>query len=127
MKQVLTFEQENKLISRAVGFDVTGLAPHEYGSAVKKALVKSLLKETGQRRELRRLNQSVRHINALEAQVAEGQREISTLIALLERDDEESEKADTDPAPPENNNQDEAYNAWDMQTRYPNLAPRKVG
>ena len=128
MKQVLTFEQKQKLITRAVS-GYTSANGDVYIDALEDALIKSLLKGTEQRRELRRLNQSVRHINALEAQVREQESDISTLEGLLDREDnEDSSVADTDPAPsPEISAMEEAYKEWDFRTRYPNLAPRKVG
>lgn len=138
MKQELTYEQEEKLIGRAVGYSVIGLSPHEYGTSVKKALVKALLKNTEYRRELRRLNQTVRHVKALEEQNTVLEQEVACLTDLLDKEDEEN--ADTDPAPPEfvavSVNQSggittgvmqESYNEWDMRTRYPNLIPRGDG
>lgn len=150
MKQEhLTYEQEQNLIARAIGVPSSSLKDKgiitNYSQGLERALVKALCKNTEMRRELRRLNQSVRHINALEAQVAAQNDEINCLIELLDREDEE-DRADTDPAElqvccphdlnivkPEDNfpvnnvpspTMEQAYNEWDMRTRYPNLIPR---
>lgn len=125
-----TYEQEMNLIARAIGIPSSSMKEKgiitNYSQALENALVKALLKNTEQRRELRRLNQGVRHVKSLEDQVRYLQAEIEVLNELLDREDEENSNTDPAPAPTESKETSEAYANWDMRTRYPDLKPRSA-
>lgn len=126
-----------------------------YIESLEDALIEKVEQCRRQRRELRRLNNSVRYINAVDVKNQVLVSEVLVLSELLDR--ENAEDADTDPsalAPTEDNfptqqangnnnvqigtavsvNQtagvirglNENYNEWDMRTRYPKLNIRGV-
>lgn len=115
-----------------------------YVERLEDALVEKVELCQRQRKELRRLNMSVRYINSVDVQNQVLMSEVIVLNELL--DNEKVENADTDPsrlAPDEDNfptatavsvNQsggicaggvtvglNESYNEWDMRTRYTNI------
>lgn len=141
MNKLITIEQKQKLLRRAVD-GLSSANGDAYIDALEDALVKALVQRTSQRKELQRLNQQVRFINSLVAHNDKLQDDVETLIAVLDRED--SEQSDTDPTQltvvednfPTNQvnaisvNQSgginvgaptpvtESYDAWDMRTRY---------
>ncbi len=147
MKQEITEKQFRDLIRRATGTDTRDMPQSTAVVLLEHALVKALLQKTEQRRELRRLNESVKYINSLILANLELESEVCALSALLDGDDEEN--SDTDPSElnsccahdlnlqrPEDNfpvnnvpspTMEEAYKEWDLANRYPSLQPRKVG
>ncbi len=114
-----------------------------YAESLEDALVEKVEQCMRMRKELRRLNQSVRYINAIDTQNQVLVSEIITLSELLDRDN--AENADTDPsklAPEEDNfptsvasvgqtggitvgsvqvGLNESYNEWDLRTRFTNV------
>lgn len=127
MKPELTIKQHCDIIRRVIGNPDT-MSKETIIFLLEHALVKALGKNSEQRRELRRLNQSVRYIKALETQVQSLENEVNSLVELLDRDDEENN--DTDPAPAPINvvsqTISQSYEDWDLATRFPSLKPRVV-
>ncbi len=156
MKQekFLTYEQKINLIARAIEVPVSSLLATKSGKeiltnytlALEEALVKVLTQKSEMRRELRRLNESTKYINSIVAENSSLKEELCCLYEMLDRDGEEH--TDTDPSElnsccphdlnlvkaednfPVNNvpspTIEQAYNEWDMRTRFGTLGPRKV-
>jgi hypothetical protein len=145
MKTVLSNEQKDKLINRACpGFTAEEKVKLNFAwcETLEEALIKALVKNSAQRKELRRLNEQVKHINALVDQNKYLIGEVQSLEELLERDEAENRLTDPSELVPDEVTQvetpvakrasvvpakaDELYDDWDMRVRYPALQSRSI-
>lgn len=138
----LSVFQFSEIIRKAIGFtkkQSQEITDPDYVLALEEALVKSRLKQTEQRKELRRLNQKVMYINDVNSRNKYLASENAALEDLLEKAEERDTEFDelqheeitavetpiairnsSRPPSPEIN---ESYHDWDMRTRFP--APQK--